>query len=574
MASNNIFLIVFSILHVAFVSADFQCLCNYNVELNVFEKASANSQVIGYLYEFDCKPVYDKIEKDSKFQTVQFENQIGYVEVGSNVQIQVCRGMVPTDDLVKSTVTMVTSTRRPTTTATIAHSSSTSTTQQIQTLLTNISTITAPFTSPTGSSTTQFTTVLALNGTTSANVSLTNYLSTSTTMKSLTVKNYTTSGHVSSSGLPVTFGISASTITLPSTTTTSSTTTTKPQTSTKSSTTSPTTSSTTTTPSTTTAPKPSCPDGWIMDRMSCYLFHTNNRRHWKDANNDCVHRHSHLAIIETAEEFNFLKQQLNHRINTHIDDDSDTSAWVAGRDNNQEGTWEWYDGLTNTYKPFTYTHWGHHEPDSGGGEHEEDCMTMVGDKDFHWADYHCNENMFYVCEQSVLHSTLSTQVPAQAQKPALTNTQCLSGWVMDHGSCYFFHTNDRTTWTRANSICLSYQAHLAIIETAEEDHFIGQQSRQRIDIHDGHDANTGIWVGGTDDDTEGRWEWADGSSYRLIQGYTNWHSGEPDSGDHDHDEDCMCLIGNKGFEWQDYRCDEHMYFVCEKSQNAVAPLVG
>lgn len=49
-------------------------------------------------------------------------------------------------------------------------------------------------------------------------------------------------------------------------------------------------------------------------------------------------------------------------------------------------------------------------------------------------------------------------------------------------------------------------------------------------LDDHHDANTGVWVAGTDDDNEGRWEWADSSSYRLIQGYTNWHRGEPDSG--------------------------------------------
>lgn len=46
-------------------------------------------------------------------------------------------------------------------------------------------------------------------------------------------------------------------------------------------------------------------------------------------------------------------------------DSSDSSAWVAGTDRNNEGTWEWYDGLTNTYKPYTYTHWSSDEPDAG-----------------------------------------------------------------------------------------------------------------------------------------------------------------------------------------------------------------
>ncbi|XP_053382574.1 C-type lectin domain family 7 member A-like isoform X2 [Mercenaria mercenaria] len=149
-------------------------------------------------------------------------------------------------------------------------------------------------------------------------------------------------------------------------------------------------------------PQPSCPNGWIMHGYSCYLFHTNSRRHWSDANRDCVSSASHLVIIETADEFIFLKSQLDLRIDTHYQDSSDTSVWGAGRDNRYEGHWEWYDGFTNTYKPFTYTHWGHDEPDAGEGEHEEDCLAMVGNKGFIWADISCNENLFYVCEQSAV----------------------------------------------------------------------------------------------------------------------------------------------------------------------------
>lgn len=36
----------------------------------------------------------------------------------------------------------------------------------------------------------------------------------------------------------------------------------------------------------------------------------------------------------------------------------------------------------------------------GDDDHEEDCMAMIGNKHFHWHDYPCHENMFFVCEQS------------------------------------------------------------------------------------------------------------------------------------------------------------------------------
>jgi hypothetical protein len=57
-------------------------------------------------------------------------------------------------------------------------------------------------------------------------------------------------------------------------------------------------------------------------------------------------------------------------IHSHAD-----SAWLAGRDNNNEGTWEWYDGLTDTYRQFTYTHWGNNEPDSG--KKKKSCTVNI-----------------------------------------------------------------------------------------------------------------------------------------------------------------------------------------------------
>ena len=55
-------------------------------------------------------------------------------------------------------------------------------------------------------------------------------------------------------------------------------------------------------------------------------------------------------------------------VHSHLD-----SAWIAGRDNNNEGTWEWYNGLTDTYKQLTYTKWGNNEPDAG----ETDLLCFI-----------------------------------------------------------------------------------------------------------------------------------------------------------------------------------------------------
>ena len=76
-------------------------------------------------------------------------------------------------------------------------------------------------------------------------------------------------------------------------------------------------------------------------------------------------------------------------------------------------------------------------------------------------------------------------------------------------------------------------------------------------------SDTAVWTGGTDEVIEHTWMWY--GVDKEITGYQNWHPGEPDSGDGDHSEDCMCMVGRKHFEWNDYSCREHMYFVCEKA---------
>ncbi|XP_053382576.1 C-type lectin domain family 17, member A-like [Mercenaria mercenaria] len=158
-------------------------------------------------------------------------------------------------------------------------------------------------------------------------------------------------------------------------------------------------------------------------------------------------------------------------------------------------------------------------------------------------------------------------VPTQNPQTQTNTASCSPGWIMYHGSCYFFHTNIRYRWRDANSFCSAHQTHLVNIETTEEDHFLKKESSKRIPLLNGAYSDTGVWVGGSDDAIEGRWEWIDGFSHtsKPIQGYSNWYRGEPDSGDGEHEEDCMCLVGEKGFQWQDYHCSKHMFFICESS---------
>ena len=63
-------------------------------------------------------------------------------------------------------------------------------------------------------------------------------------------------------------------------------------------------------------------------------------------------------------------------------------------------------------------------------------------------------------------------------------------------------------WADASVMAQSYGGHLATIASQEEQDFLG---------------NYGGWLGLTDENVEGQWEWVTGEPVN----YTNWIDGEP-----------------------------------------------
>jgi hypothetical protein len=73
----------------------------------------------------------------------------------------------------------------------------------------------------------------------------------------------------------------------------------------------------------------------------------------------------------------------------------------------------------------------------------------------------------------------------------------------------------RMSWKDAYDACEDLGGYLACIETPEELNFLL-----------GFRESSNLWVGGTDEDREGRWMWVNGRRMRNIM---RWHPGNPDN---------------------------------------------
>ncbi|XP_058717835.1 hepatic lectin-like isoform X2 [Poecile atricapillus] len=126
-------------------------------------------------------------------------------------------------------------------------------------------------------------------------------------------------------------------------------------------------------------------------------------------------------------------------------------------------------------------------------------------------------------------------------------------WEYFAGNCYYFSLA-RLSWGRARERCRERRAQLVVIGSFPEQQFLMSRTR-----------NERFWIGLTDENSEGKWEWVDGSDYGSA--FTFWGDGEPnDSGSN---EDCAHLwISGR---WNDVRCSFECFFISSGMKPEAAP---
>ncbi|XP_006161116.1 C-type lectin domain family 17, member A isoform X2 [Tupaia chinensis] len=124
--------------------------------------------------------------------------------------------------------------------------------------------------------------------------------------------------------------------------------------------------------------KVTCPDGWLPFEGKCYYFSITTKS-WDGARTFCQENYSHLVIISSPAEQNFVAKVHG----------SPRVFWLGLSDKDHEGDWRWLDGT-----PVTISFWDPQEPNN---LNDEDCGSINGGGT--WNDLSCFKTTYWICER-------------------------------------------------------------------------------------------------------------------------------------------------------------------------------
>ncbi|XP_033624558.1 macrophage mannose receptor 1-like [Asterias rubens] len=127
--------------------------------------------------------------------------------------------------------------------------------------------------------------------------------------------------------------------------------------------------------------------------------------------------------------------------------------------------------------------------------------------------------------------------------------RCPSGWTMYQDSCFIIYTNWRN-WYDARLACQAQQGDLPIITSVEMNTFLMTFTQQ---------AGNTAWIGLNDFETEGTFQWNDGTALTAPVD-TLWMSNNPN--DPDGSEDCAALRADGT--WVDLSCILNKHTLCQR----------
>ena len=136
----------------------------------------------------------------------------------------------------------------------------------------------------------------------------------------------------------------------------------------------------------------SCPDGWEPFEGKCYLWTTNRKATWANAETFCRGERGHLASITTNE----VNKYMLNRVGAN-------KVWIGANDRKTEGTWEWTD-----CSPFNFEGWVHPPTLL----RKDNCAELynTNEDERGWNDLECHMPLDFVCARPICPGTKQSRL--------------------------------------------------------------------------------------------------------------------------------------------------------------------
>ncbi|XP_033107156.1 macrophage mannose receptor 1-like [Anneissia japonica] len=265
-----------------------------------------------------------------------------------------------------------------------------------------------------------------------------------------------------------------------------------------------------------------CPSGWKKWNDECYLFSA-EPKNWEEARTSCLEIDGDLVSIDKPgenEKLVDLGQQ-------------NTNYWIGLTDRGT-GSFVWSDG-TNYNSQIAI--WDSGYPQQASSEACVQLRTSRG----YWQDKACSLVLPYICSRPL----------AKLEKCSTED-----GWISGNSRCYLYVDQTRS-WDDAQDYCDGLDGYLVSINNDEE----------QLTINTIASSKTTIWIGLSDKDSDGEYEWISGDNY--IASNNSWDVGQPDASA----GKCVEVL-NKGSNtgpWSTAKCEDRKAFVCERGQLSCYP---
>ncbi|XP_013794654.2 macrophage mannose receptor 1-like [Limulus polyphemus] len=272
---------------------------------------------------------------------------------------------------------------------------------------------------------------------------------------------------------------------------------------------------------------PECPSGYELFNSMCYKIHDSPKQTFNDSQLYCKNAKGMLARIPDNQVWQYLYNELPKK---------DISYWIGMTDEAEEGVWRYVDGNKVPQSFFEADLWGPGQPDNY--DNSQHCCDMDVNVQHKIKDVRCSETKGFICE--IIPNVIKG---------------CQSGGKAHNGVCYYV-TNYKKPFLSSEQLCQTdYSGSLVPLVDTETMQII-------INFADiNGKSSEDLWVGLTDEETEGEWKFVNGSETKFNPEL--WMDIEPNDGNSGN-EDCVIIDDQKQYKLQDTDCSSEHSFICEK----------